>query len=97
MPPMRGDHEGHLQTWAAVRAHFEARTLEDGLPRLQLPSIFIHGALDPIPAKEIKRSAALLPGARVHVLEEIGHFPWLEQPGCVVGLLGDFAGQIGQG
>jgi pimeloyl-ACP methyl ester carboxylesterase len=91
MPPMRGDHEGHLDTWASVRSHFESKTLEDGLPRLEVPAIFIHGALDPIPASEIERSAALVPGARLHLLEGVGHFPWLEKPGSVLWLLRDFA------
>jgi pimeloyl-ACP methyl ester carboxylesterase len=91
MPPMQGDHPGHLETWASVRAHFEAGTLEDGLPRLEMPAIFIHGALDPIPAAEIERSARLVPGADLHLLEGIGHFPWLEQPGSVLQLLRAFA------
>jgi len=97
MPPMQGDHEGHLETWASVRAHFETGTLEHGLPRLEVPAIFIHGALDPIPAAEIERSAALVPGARIHVLEGIGHFPWLEQPGSVLQLLRAFAEPTAQG
>lgn len=91
MPPMQGDHEGHLETWASVRAHFQTGTLERGLPRLEVPAIFIHGALDPIPASEIERSAALVPGVRLHVLDGIGHFPWLEQPGSVLKLLRAFA------
>ena len=91
MPPMRGDHPGHLETWASVRAHFDGGTLEQGLPRIDVPTIFIHGALDPIPASEIERSAALVPGARLHLLEGIGHFPWLEQPGSMLSLLREFA------
>jgi proline iminopeptidase len=74
-----------------VRAHFETGTLEHGLPRLELPAIFIHGALDPIPASEIERTARLVPGAELHLLEGIGHFPWLEQPGSVLKLLRAFA------
>ena len=97
MPPMQGDHPGHLETWASVRAHFEARTLEEGLPGLEAPAIFIHGALDPIPAVEIERSARLVPGADLHVLEEIGHFPWMEQPGSVVQLLRAFADSTADG
>jgi len=97
MPPMQGDHEGHLETWASVRAHFETGTLEHGLPRLEVPAIFIHGALDPIPASEIERSAALLPGARLYLVEGIGHFPWLEQPGSVLQLLRAFAHLDAQG
>jgi len=97
MPPMQGDHQGHLETWASVRAHFETGTLELGLPRLEVPAIFIHGALDPIPASEIERSAALVPRARLHVLEGIGHFPWLEQRGSMLQLLRAFAESIPQG
>jgi pimeloyl-ACP methyl ester carboxylesterase len=91
MPPMEGDHPGHLDTWASINAHFEAGTLEHGLPKLEVPAIFIHGALDPIPADAIERSAALVPGAELHLLEGIGHFPWLERPGSVLGLLRAFA------
>lgn len=97
MPPMQGDHPGHLETWASVREHFEARTLEEALPRLEMPVIFIHGALDPIPAAEIQRSARLVPGADLHLLEGIGHFPWLEQPGSVLELLQAFAAANPQG
>jgi pimeloyl-ACP methyl ester carboxylesterase len=28
-------------------------------------------------------TAALIPGARVEVIEEAGHFSWLERPGVV--------------
>lgn len=94
MPPMQSDHAGHLATWASIGRHFEARTLEDRLPTLKLPAIFIHGALDPIPAVETERSAALLPDARVHLLEGLGHFPWLEEPGSVLGLLRAFAQSV---
>jgi pimeloyl-ACP methyl ester carboxylesterase len=97
MPPMQGDHPGHLETWASVRTHLEARTLENGLAHLDVPAIFIHGALDPIPADEIGRTARLVPGVELHLLEGIGHFPWLEQPGSVLKLLRDFAQTIPQG
>jgi proline iminopeptidase len=97
MPPMEGDHEGHLETWGSVKAHFEAGTLEEGLPQLGMPAIFIHGAQDPIPADAIELSAALVPGVRVHVLEGIGHFPWLERPGVVLDLLREFVRSADQG
>jgi len=62
-----------------------------------MPAIFIHGALDPIPAAEIERSARLVPSANLHLLEGIGHFPWLEQPGSVLQLLRAFAEANAQG
>ena len=90
MPPLRMDLEGHLATWASVTSHFEARTLEAGLPGISMPVIFIHGQLDPIPYSEIERSAALLPGARLEILPSIGHFPWEEEPGIMRRLLEEF-------
>ena len=83
MPPMRFDLEGYAAAWASVEAHFELGTLERGLPALKVPAVFVHGELDPIPAEEARRSAALLPGARLEILAGIGHFPWLESPGIL--------------
>ena len=41
-----------------------------------------HGELDPLPVSASLQTAALL-GAPVDVLEGNGHFPWLEDPGCI--------------
>jgi pimeloyl-ACP methyl ester carboxylesterase len=38
-----------------------------------------------------------VPGVRVHVLEGIGHFPWLERPGVVLDLLREFVRSADQG
>ena len=70
-------------TMPSVTAHFEARTLERGLPNLELPALFIHGEGDPLPPSASIETAALIPGARVQIVEECGHFPWLEQKGVV--------------
>jgi proline iminopeptidase len=70
-------------TMASVRAHFEAGTLERGLPGLDLPALFLHGEGDPLPVSAAVETAALIPGARVQLIEEAGHFPWLERPGVV--------------
>jgi proline iminopeptidase len=91
MPPMRWDIDGSLRTWESINEHLKAGTLERGLPTVVAPTIFIHGASDPIPAAQIEQTAALVPDAALHVLEGIGHFPYLEQPGSVRKLLVDFA------
>jgi proline iminopeptidase len=70
-------------TMTSVRAHFEAGTLERGLPRLDLPALFLHGEGDPLPSSASVETAALIPGARVQLIAEAGHFPWLERPGFV--------------
>lgn len=70
-------------TMASVRAQFKARTLKRSLPRLDLPALFLHGEGDPLPSSASVKTAALIPGARVQLIEEAGHFPWLERPGIV--------------
>lgn len=70
-------------TMPSVTAHFEAGTLERGLPGLDLPALFLHGEGDPLPSSASAQTAALIPGARIQIVEEAGHFPWLERPGVV--------------
>jgi proline iminopeptidase len=74
---------GEPDTMASVRAHFDAGTLERGLPHLSLPALLIHGAGDPMPLNATTDTAALIPGATVEIVEEAGHFPWVEQPAAV--------------
>jgi pimeloyl-ACP methyl ester carboxylesterase len=74
--------DGH-DTMASVSAHFRHGTLERALPWLNLPALFIHGEGDPLPASVSAETAALIPGARVVIVPESGHFPWLEQNGAV--------------
>jgi pimeloyl-ACP methyl ester carboxylesterase len=87
MPPLRLDLDGYATAWASVDEHWEAGTLERGLPNLKMPALFVHGELDPIPAEESRRSAALMPTARLEILSGLGHFPWIESPGIVRGLV----------
>ena len=51
------------------------------------PSRFVHAELDPFPVSASTHAAALM-GAVVDVLPGNGHFPWLEDPGCVRRSLG---------
>jgi len=82
-------------TMTSVREHFEAGTLERGLPALDIPALFIHGEGDPMPMRATTESAALIRGARVKVIAHAGHFPWLEQPGVVRGVVEDFLRSVG--
>jgi pimeloyl-ACP methyl ester carboxylesterase len=87
MPTLRFDLDGYAAAWASVEEHWEGGTLERGLPNLKMPSLFVHGELDPIPAEESRRSAALMPAARLEILSGLGHFPWIESPGIVRDLM----------
>jgi proline iminopeptidase len=50
------------------------------LGRLQVPVLLIHGRENPIPIEASMEYAMRLPQGRLLVLDESGHFPWLERP-----------------
>jgi pimeloyl-ACP methyl ester carboxylesterase len=83
MPPVTLSDDAYAGGWTSVREHFERGTLVRGLPRLDLPTLFVVGAESPIPVERSRESAALIPGARLEVLEGCGHMPWMEQPGRI--------------
>jgi proline iminopeptidase len=82
--------DGNPETFASIAEHGERRTLEDGLRSVQATTLFVHGANDPLPARGATATAALMPNATVVLLERCGHFPWLEQPGELSRIVGDF-------
>lgn len=83
MPPLGISPECYAQTFASIHWHFEHKTLERGLPSLDLPTVFVLGAASPIPPEHGVASAALIPGARYEIEADCGHFLWIERPGSV--------------
>lgn len=83
MPPVRMSVECYAQTFASILEHFDRHALEQSLPALTMPTVFLLGADSPVPPGHGIASAALIPGARYIIEEECGHFPWLERPGSV--------------
>jgi pimeloyl-ACP methyl ester carboxylesterase len=90
-PPMPGFrfHASGGETWASIRDHFARRTLERGLPAVDVPVLITHGERSPIPSVEATRTAALMPRARLVIHAGRGHWPWLEEPGFVRGLVSE--------
>lgn len=60
------------------------------LPDLDLPTLFVWGEEDPLGAPPVGQSmAASMPNARLDVVADAGHLPWLDQPQiCADALLG---------
>jgi pimeloyl-ACP methyl ester carboxylesterase len=75
--------EASIGVNCSLAAHFERQTLAHGLPNVRLPVLFVHGELDAAPPRASAETAALVPGARVELIPDCGHFPWLEAPGEV--------------
>jgi proline iminopeptidase len=73
-------HAPSDESWASIREELPA--LADLLTGCRVPTRFVHGELDPLPVTASSDIAELM-GADVDVLPGVGHFPWLEEPGCV--------------
>lgn len=73
-------HAPSRESWDSI--HAELPALAERLQGCTVPIRFVHGALDPLPVTASTDIAEIL-GATVDVLPANGHFPWLEQPGCV--------------
>jgi pimeloyl-ACP methyl ester carboxylesterase len=87
-PPMPAGHRMSSAcaggTWTSIREHAERGTLALGAPGIGVPTLFVHGALDPLPPSAVESIAAAIPGAELVVVPACGHIPWVEAPGAVL-------------
>src|SRR6476646_3129815 len=73
-------HAPSDESWASIRE--ELPSLAERLRNCSVQTRFVHGALDPLPVTASTDTAEHM-GAPVDELLGNGHFPWLEDPGCV--------------
>jgi len=73
----------YSETWDSIHKELGRQDLASGLAGFGSPTAFVLGAQSPIPPLHGVASAALIPGAVTEVLEDCGHFPWLERPGVI--------------
>jgi proline iminopeptidase len=73
--------------WGVVM-QMMALDLRAGLEKVKAPVIVIHGKQDPLESAD--EVHATFPGSRLVVIENAGHFPWLEQPEKVYSALDGF-------
>jgi pimeloyl-ACP methyl ester carboxylesterase len=56
-----------------------------------IPSLVVWGRRDPIiPVAHGEHAVSVMPGARLEILDGVGHFPQLERPDAVADVLADF-------
>ena len=63
--------------WAIV-PQMMALDLRSGLEKIQAPVIVIHGRQDPLESAQEMHET--FPGSQLELIDNAGHFPWLEQP-----------------
>ncbi len=79
--------------WAIV-PQMMALDLRPGLEKVKAPVLVIHGKQDPLEtAEEVHET---FPGSRLELLDNAGHFPWLEQPERFYKVLDGFLAQVAE-
>jgi len=78
-------HDGVF--WSVVM-QMMALDLREGLEKVKAPVLVLHGKQDPLETAE--EVHATFPGSKLVVLENAGHFPWLEQEEAFYRALGEF-------
>ena len=67
-----------------IQAQMQACAAHDTstrLPELELPTLVVHGSDEQMqPVENGRQIASLIPGARLEVLDGVGHMFWLERP-----------------
>jgi len=82
----------HCAGAIAMMADWDLEGLQRDLPRLPVPLLLLHGAGDAaVPPSAAREAAALIPGARLVMLPDLGHLAHEEQPFLVAGMIADFA------
>jgi proline iminopeptidase len=87
MDPMTEDTFNDAVFWS-VALQMMGLDLRAGLEKVQAPMLVLHGKQDPLETAEELR--ATFPKATFVLVENAGHFPWLEQPELVYGVVGGF-------
>jgi proline iminopeptidase len=69
--------------------------VEPDLPRITVPTLVIVGRYDPqCPIENSERIAREIPGARLVVCEQSGHFPFIEEPDVFRDAMRHFAAEL---
>lgn len=77
--------------YVACCAAIAAADLKDSTAALRLPTLAIAGSHDGAsPPDLVAATAALIPGAQVHVIDDAGHLPCVENPAAYAAILNPF-------
>jgi proline iminopeptidase len=71
---------GLLPTHLTILGSLGAWDVGGELSHVDVPTLVVHGRADAVPFASSQAFAAAIPGARLWVMEDVGHFPWMEAP-----------------
>lgn len=74
----------------------EAGGLPSQIARVAVPTLLVDGAGDPRPRWARAQMARLIPPSRHATIAGAGHYPWVEQPDALAGILRTFLDELGE-
>jgi proline iminopeptidase len=93
LTPFRVSARVQQSVWDSVGDFDLAR--DATLSSIRLPSLIVHGRQDPIPLESSAAAAEIL-GARLVVLDNCGHVPYVEQPDALFGAIDSFLTELAE-
>ena len=97
-PPMPEDIRLSIPCYSQTYDDIVALLAGGGLPARAAaydgPVEVLHGLGSPMPAVAATATAACFPRGGPPASSDAGHFPWMEQPGCVSEALGRLAARL---
>jgi 3-oxoadipate enol-lactonase len=90
---LRTDPQGYANTCATLRD----TDLSASIAAITAPTLIVAGDADLAAPLELVRNGLAIPGARLEVIEGVGHLPSLEQPVILTGLIQHFLKEVGHG
>jgi len=64
--------------------------IRDSLKKLPCKTLIVHGDKDPVPASAAENLHKSIPNSQLAVIKECGHFPYVEKPQELFGILKEF-------
>lgn len=92
--PFVVQEQARQATWASLKGH--GPELRRRVATLRVPTLILHGRYDPIPMEWAEELAELMPDARLVVLEESGHLPYVEQADRTFAELREFLREVAE-
>jgi proline iminopeptidase len=63
--------------------YLETREFDTAISLITVPSIFIHGDVDPRPHKYVNELANKLHNSKFTLIPNAGHYPWIDNPSAL--------------
>lgn len=95
-PPdgLRMSRACYASTFESISAAQATDMLPALLAQFSGPVEIVAGGASPFPDDVAKSTGALFRDAQVSVIDDAGHFPWVERPGCVAAALRRIAARL---